>query len=457
MNPEAAKMLMNYPNPEDVLSKILNYLDNYERKVLVITPEIISNALKPRLVESDKRESIEVVFTFREFSESIKDVAEAYRSLFLDRYNKLSSILKSRPGLMDLGSEGGSDVHIGLVRKVVKRRDYIKILVEDPYKSIVGVVKRDSKAYESAMEVSEDEVIAIKGRLKDKNMMYVSEIVWPDVPMKIQKFKEGSGGLIGFISDLHVGSRYFSEDRFYKLIDALKGSSRFPDVFSRVKYLIVAGDLVDGIGIYPNQINELKIMDIYEQYELVGEILSEVPRRVKIIIIPGNHDASGIAIPSPPIFKDIAEPLYKLPNVMMLGDPTLLRIEGRLILISHGRNLEDAIPNYSRRGYTSEGVVDAMKALLIRRLLVTTYGQTTPIAPTVKDFFTITSVPDVIHMGHIHIAANLRYKGIYLLNSGTWSEQTSYQRALGIEPTIGSIYILDPSSMTLSKAIFTSS
>ena len=58
-----------------------------------------------------------------------------------------------------------------------------------------------------------------------------------------------------------------------------------------INYLVIAGDVVDGIGIFPGQDKELAISDIYEQYEKAAQYLNAVPKHIKIIISPGNHDA----------------------------------------------------------------------------------------------------------------------------------------------------------------------
>ena len=70
---------------------------------------------------------------------------------------------------------------------------------------------------------------------------------------------------------------------------------RFPSRYSfaseskklaeRIKYVVIAGDLVDGIGVYPNQIKELNIVDINEQYEVAAEMLTNLPDYIEVIII----------------------------------------------------------------------------------------------------------------------------------------------------------------------------
>ncbi|HDI47058.1 MAG TPA: DNA polymerase II small subunit, partial [Candidatus Methanomethylia archaeon] len=204
------------------------------------------------------------------------------------------------------------------------------------------------------------------------------------------------------------------------------------ELASKVKYLVIAGDLVDGIGVYPGQEDELALKDVYKQYEYAARLLSEIPDYIQIIIIPGNHDAAFPAIPSPPIFKEYAEPVYELPNVLMLGDPSHISLHEVEFLITHGRSLDDAIPSFP--GCSFSHPEDAMVELLKCRHLAPIYGQKTPLAPVPRDYLVVERIPDVFQAGHVHMMGAKVYKGILVVNTGTWQSQTSYQRSMGLEP-----------------------
>ena len=62
------------------------------------------------------------------------------------------------------------------------------------------------------------------------------------------------------------------------------GSRKMQLLASRVKYLVIAGDLVEGIGVYPGQLDELNIPDIHEQYVESARLLSEIPDYVEILL-----------------------------------------------------------------------------------------------------------------------------------------------------------------------------
>jgi DNA polymerase II small subunit (EC 2.7.7.7) len=51
---------------------------------------------------------------------------------------------------------------------------------------------------------------------------------------------------------------------------------------------------------------------VNEQYEEAARLIGEIRDDIKIIIAPGNHDASRIAEPQPAIPKEYAKPLYQL-------------------------------------------------------------------------------------------------------------------------------------------------
>ena len=57
------------------------------------------------------------------------------------------------------------------------------------------------------------------------------------------------------------------------------------------------------VRVYPNQEQELAILDIFEQYHHVTQFIEEIPDYIKVIAIPGNHDATRQALPQPSIPK----------------------------------------------------------------------------------------------------------------------------------------------------------
>jgi DNA polymerase II small subunit len=46
-------------------------------------------------------------------------------------------------------------------------------------------------------------------------------------------------------------------------------------------------------------------------------------------------------------------------------------------------------------------------------------------------------------MGHIHVHGVKKYKGATLISSGSWQDQTPFQRRVNLTPTVGVAPIMD--------------
>lgn len=396
---------------------------------------------------------------------------EDFVQLFRDRYQKLSSIIRSREGfqkytkLENIPRHEGEMVNlVGLVsdKRETRKKDAWLIELEDPTGRAVVYVKdseRNERVIENVKKVVTDEVIGVKakvpGELRSGNrnpLVWGNEVVWPDVPVprsisRSQERPEDVSGYAVLISDLHVGSSMFLSEVFEKFLEWINGKAGNEEqrkMAERVKYLIIAGDLVDGIGVYPGQQEELDIEDVRKQYERVAELLSQVPSYIRIIVAPGNHDAVRLAEPQPSLSSEVVDPLSRL-NVKMVGNPAFLVIEGVKFLIYHGMGFDDLIssdPNLGR-----ENIAPCMREVLRRRHLAPIYGEPmggrTPIAPEREDYLVIDEVPDVLHCGHLHRYSCDEYRGVLMVNSATFQEQTVFMKRQGIIPTPGHVPLVD--------------
>jgi len=206
-------------------------------------------------------------------------------------------------------------------------------------------------------------------------------------------------------------------------------------VAERTKYLVICGDIVDGIGVYPRQEQELEIKDLYEQYKAAAGYIGMIPDHVEVIILPGNHDAVRQALPQPPIPRDFGEPLYEARDFISIGNPSEVALHGVRFLLHHGRSLDDVIARVPNMGFSQPE--KAMRLQLQCRHLASEYGNRTSIAPEAVDHLVIEHVPDVFQSGHIHVVRHENYRGTQIINSGAWQSQTDYQRRAGLVPTPG--------------------
>jgi len=218
----------------------------------------------------------------------------------------------------------------------------------------------------------------------------------------------------------------------------------------KVKYLTIAGDLVDGIGIYPNQDKRLSITDIYEQYETVGKLFAELPDYITIIFSPGDHDAVRKAIPSPAVPTEITKEMNNI-GVKMVGCPAIVSLHGIKTELFHGTPLIDM--NMSIPGLSNEDPRGTMVEMIRARHLAPTYGKKTELAPTEQDWLVLDTVPDILHTGHLHKNGCGWYKDILCVNSGCFQSQTDYMKSFGIDPDFGKPTIVNMKGPRLTPRI----
>jgi len=375
---------------------------------------------------------------------------------FRDRYSRLSEIIRGRINARPIeslkrksfrrGGDGSSEEIsiIGMVSDISNTTNGHKILsLEDPTGSFSVLIRSsDKELFELASRTLLDEVIGVTGSVtNDGSLMIATKLIQPDVPNNVQR-RTGSHGKAVLISDVHVGSSQFMEDAWLDFLDFLKGESdseSMRELAASIRYLVVAGDIVDGIGIYPDQEMELDILDVYEQYRKAAEYFREIPEHIRVIISPGNHDAVRQAEPQPALPESIQA--YFPKNIIFVGNPALLELDGVRILIYHGRSIDDLVASIP--GVSYQEPAGAVLEMLKRRHLAPTYGSRVSISPEKKDYFIIDPVPDIIHTGHVHTLGVQRYKNVLLVNSGTWQGQTEFQKRVNLMPVPARVPIVD--------------
>lgn len=375
---------------------------------------------------------------------------------FNSRYEQLHNILNKRRELKDhrpinrIGKNEEVIKIIGMVNDIKNTKNSHKIIeLEDETGSISVLVHNESgQLYEKAEKIVRDEVIGIIGSKKG-TLVIASDIIQPGVP-RIEEKPMDFGAV--FISDVHIGSSTFLEDafnRFIKWINGDFGDDNQQEIANDVKYLVLGGDTVDGIGIYPNQEKELTIKDIYEQYDEAARLLGDVRSDIKIIISPGNHDAVRLAEPQPALPETYAKSLYELKNAEFVSNPGVVSLDGINTLIYHGRSFDDMA--MSVKGFSHQRTDLVMTELIEKRHLAPIYGERTPLASEYEDHLVIKEVPDIFHTGHVHINAYKRHKGIHLINSGTFQSQTEFQKIYNIVPTCAEVPVIHRGSFKLLK------
>ena len=322
---------------------------------------------------------------------------------------------------------------IGMISEINRtKKDNLILSLEDEMGEVKVFINKDKS--ELDMRLLVDEVIGVAGDVNTNlGMVMANKIVRPQPPRnRMINHSERDVDAV-FISDIHVGSIQFMENEWHNFIRWLNGDYKLTRHYApdKVRYLVVAGDLVDGIGIYPDQEDELDIKDIYKQYKVLAEHLSGVPDHIKIILAPGNHDAVRQAEPQPALRQEFQK-YFDADQTVFVGNPCYLSLEGVEVLLYHGRSFDDIVKFIPEATYTNP--ILPMKEILYRRHLVPIYGERTPIAPEHSDLLLLNNLPDIFVTGHVHTTGCERYNNIMMINASAWQAQTSYQKTLNFNP-----------------------
>lgn len=387
-------------------------------------------------------EDLDAPYTYEVVSDPTARITSAegvdgYNALFASRFKKLRQIVSDRPEAKMLKTAAAAksgkpdDMYVcGLLTSKDVERNFTKLVLEDPTGSFEGVIF-DAELQKKAHALLADQFVMARAGV-GKNMGFViRDLILPDVPDR-QANRSETEIFAAFLSDLHIGSKYFMEKEFAEFVSWLSGTD---PVARKVRFVLICGDVVDGVGIYKDQDRELVCQTLEEQLEKVRSLLEGIPEGVKVFIMPGNHDPGRRALPQPAIPKKYNSALWESDDIIMVGNPATVSLNGVQVLMFHGQSIDDIVKTTPGLSYDSP--VDVMRHLLRARHLSPIYGSQTPIAPESEDLLVIDDVPDIFHVGHVHKAQLDTYRGVLLLNSGSWQRQTPFQASVGMVPNPG--------------------
>ncbi len=378
--------------------------------------------------------------------------SEDYLPYFRDRYNRLGGMIRSRCTPLPIEALTRTSRYrqeestiLGMVMEVRSTQNGHRMIdLEDPTGSMRVLFLKDRPVFTDGERILPDEVIGTRGTLSGDGKVFFADLLYrPDIPMSHAPFMSSEPGSAVLISDVHVGSNTFLGDAWNRFAAWLYEREE-------ISYVLIAGDLVDGIGVYPGQDQELAIKNIYEQYARAGELMSELPSRIRNVIAPGNHDVVRGAEPQPAIPPQFTGNFPA--NVTFVENPAMVNLQGVRVLMYHGRSIDDMISLIPGASYDTPGPL--IEGMLQRRHLAPTYGKRTPIAADRQDRLVIDPIPEVLHTGHIHIVGLTRYRGIIGVNSGTWQSQTAFQRQMNVNPTPAEAVVLDLLTLVPERVSF---
>ncbi|MBI2656031.1 DNA-directed DNA polymerase II small subunit [Candidatus Woesearchaeota archaeon] len=429
----------------DIDSEIEKYIENLAR----------GNEAKPTeniQTEVHAKEKIRIIYSNKD--EPKKREPQDFVDYFNARYRAIEKILKPRQELRNLVSinkllnkKQKEEISIiGIVNsKQATKNGNIMLVLEDLTGIKKVIVNKNKPAlFREANDIVLDEVIGVVG-VNVESVIFANNILWPDVPTNRELKKSDEEKYAIFLSDMHVGSSKFLPedfDKFLKWINGEMGNEQQRAISKNVEYIFIAGDLVDGCGIYPEQDKELITKDVYQQYRECAKLLEQIPKHIPLIICPGNHDALRISEPQPQLSKDYAKPLHDMNNVVMVSNPSIVNIgstanfSGFDVMMYHGYSFDyyvahvDSLRNHG--GYDRVDLI--MKFLMKRRHLAPTHSSTLYVPDNKKDPLVIERIPDFFLSGHIHKSSTANYRNTTLICGSCWQAKTSFQEKVGHNP-----------------------
>ena len=307
----------------------------------------------------------------------------------------------------------------------------LMFLLEDETTQIQCLLKPPSGAnpLHAALDgLMNDDVVGVSGFfIGDRTDLFIiSNIHLPPLPRRAKNAASVDESVsAAFLSDVHVGSKTFLEPQWEKMINWFKNDP----LAKNIKYFVLSGDGVDGVGIYPGQDRHLAITDLFKQYGALAMLLSDLPDWVDVIILPGNHDAVRPAEPQPALDPEVQQDYS---DTVFVGNPCDFSLHGVRILSYHGKSIDDFVAGLRSVTYAKPEM--AMRSMLERRHLAPSWGGKTPLSPEPEDSMVIGTIPDIFVTGHVHGQFVGDHKGTTIVHSSTWQDQTDYQRMLGFQP-----------------------
>ncbi|MDD5177896.1 MAG: metallophosphoesterase [Candidatus Nanoarchaeia archaeon] len=433
---------------------IINY--NLSEKTKKVVDKVLEEVKEPEKKYIEKEESsntVPSVVILKSYGEiSKKREVKDFVSHFRARYNSIRGMLQVRQELQNALAINRISTKplrepvslIGIVNDIqITKTGHLKIEVEDPSGTMTLLITKNNECFTKAQDIVLDEVIGISGTTGDK-VVFVSDLFFPDVPHTLGFKKSEDEAYAVITGDMHVGSKLFLEKEFLNFIAWLNGeygNGKQRKIAEKVKYVFLLGDLVDGVGIYPGQEEELNIRDIREQYKSVAVFLAKIRKDIKIIITSGNHDALRIGEPQPAQPINYAKELYEMENVSIVSNPAFVNIHssknfpGFDFLLYHGYSYDYYADKVERirlmKPNISERTDLVMKLLLQKRHLAPTHASTVYVPCDGEDPLVIDRLPDFFVSGHIHRSAVLNYNNITMIAGSAWQKQTPFQDKVG--------------------------
>lgn len=298
----------------------------------------------------------------------------------------------------------------------------------------VLINNNNSKLKNISEKICEEDVVYIKGKLGNK-IIFLEELKYLNYSRKKEKNKIDKNLI--FISDLHIGSSCFCEEKFIKFVNWVNtqkfenkkednGQNKNKEESKNNNPIIfVLGDIVDGVGVYKSQEKEQKIKSLKHQYEKAAELFSKINKEIKIIIIPGEHDNFNFFEPQNILNSSECKDLISLENVIVLPNPSFLKIKQEnsnlKILLYHGNSFDYFLQKHTQNNEADKSAEFFIETILEKRYLGN--SKLSSYNPCMLQNKIIKQIPDIFATGHIHAPNISKNKNVLFLNPGTFQDK----------------------------------
>jgi DNA polymerase II small subunit len=343
---------------DEDFAKSLDLIKNSDFNEKILTKKVFNEKISKSLGVFFEN-SCNSVKILKDFDNNGKKIANSdFVDYFRRRFEVIRDLLLARgfDNLISIRRLGESNVVcsvIGMVyaKRITKNRNLL-LEVEDLGGRVVILVNRDNRElFECGMRLKEDDILAFRCSGSAK-MLFASEFIFPDSYKREEEFGNDDSW-VGFLGDFHVGSRGFLEGelrRFVSWVNGEVGDERSREIARKLKCLVIVGDLVEGVGVYPGQERDLRIKSVRMQYDKLSEILIDLRDDVEVVVLPGLHDAVWLGQPQPGLDRKWVGKLADLKNLRFVSNPCVFEFGGLRFFVNYGVNRVDNLNDVLSRG-----------------------------------------------------------------------------------------------------------
>ncbi|PVZ98682.1 hypothetical protein BB558_005319 [Smittium angustum] len=420
-------------NPQ--LARLKSNVDT-TKNTFIITPESYQQqfsgiyrqrlqALWPRLVEAARSKWIEFDegIEIMEKISSVSDICERVvliGTVFLEQ--------KLKPSILEEVSKSQWEKETPLPEKYWSEEDLVWLEDETGRINVISDPKGKIPVLITGMVVSVLGSSTKDGRFVVEDVEYAGMPVQsPVLDVSKDRQKHGKSEYVAIVSGFGVTGDSGVSRNMQLLADflgGLLGGEEMRELSSKIGSLIVAGNSIDGRGVYGGKINEKmgklglrntndnvlgrEVVVEKRSYVELDNYLSQIAGILPVILMPGDTDPVSQSLPQQTFPVDILLPKSgSLGSLIGTSNPTWLEIDKLRFLGTSGQNIRDM-----EKCVRDIPALDLCEATLKSRHLAPTGPDTLAMYPSSRgDAMLLDRAPDVYFVGNMESFGRRRVSG----------------------------------------------